>query len=288
MKTFTNSIKEEYIHPGEEKTILERDGSGVITHMWFGGSYEYFDTAIVCVYIDYEIRPSIEASMYMMHCMGFYDKDFTFTTDKIGKTGDISGVYNFYRIPYNEHIKITVQMDDRAVIKDWFWSIVRGTEDMSIIISGVTLQDEVKLRLHKLENYAADPLEEFLIYNSYDKQGCLYLTAISAVSTNFNFQESCIRGYFNSNEPEYLSSGLEDYFLGTYYFQKGKYQCNMAGVTHLMKNKEFSGYRFHDDDPIFFPRNTNITCRCGEKIGDKIFHDPQVTTYTTYVWAYEW
>ena len=29
-------------------------------------------------------------------------------------------------------------------------------------------------------------------------------------------------------------------------------------------------------------------CFCGEKIGDKVFHDPPPTRYTTYVWLYQW
>ena len=49
MKTFTQSIKEEVVQPGEEKTVFSAEGAGTVTHMWFGGSYEYFsDTILFC------------------------------------------------------------------------------------------------------------------------------------------------------------------------------------------------------------------------------------------------
>ena len=58
--------------------------------------------------------------------------------------------------------------------------------------------------------------------------------------------EACMRAYLDSaKEPLVLSSGLEDYFLGTYYFNKGRYATPVAGLTHFDSNaNEFSAYRF--------------------------------------------
>jgi hypothetical protein len=107
---------------------------------------------------------------------------------------------------------------------------------------------------------------------------------------DLSFMESCIRAYENgSKEAMFVSSGLEDYFLGTYYFNTGRYANKLAGLTHFDTEKqEFSAYRLHEDDPIFFQNGLRLTNRCGEKIGDKIFHDPPPTRYTVYTWIYEW
>jgi hypothetical protein len=102
-----------------------------------------------------------------------------------------------------------------------------------------------------------------------------------------------MRAYFDrSAKPTLLSSGLEDYFLGTYYFNRGRYATNVAGLTHLdRKTRTFSAYRFHDQDPIFFRSGLRLTCRCGEtEDGTKdgkagVFPD---TRYTTYTWVYQW
>ena len=92
-----------------------------------------------------------------------------------------------------------------------------------------------------------------------------------------------------------LSSGLEDYFLGTYYFNRGLYHNEVAGLTHLNKeHKTFSAYRFHEEDPVFFKKGLRLTLRCGEQM-PKSRLKPKAetwkappTTYTTYVWIYEW
>ncbi len=103
-----------------------------------------------------------------------------------------------------------------------------------------------------------------------------------------------MRAYVDgSTEPVLLSSGLEDYFLGTYYFNRGRYANNLAGLTHLdVKNRTFSAYRFHDQDPVFFNSGLRLTCRCGEtedgsKHGETV-GDPPETEYTTYTWVYQW
>ena len=103
-----------------------------------------------------------------------------------------------------------------------------------------------------------------------------------------------MRAYFGDEKtPVLLSSGLEDYFLGTYYFQRGTDANDLAGLTHLDEpTQTFSAYRFHDDDPIFFTNGFKLTCRCGEtetgELLGKMMGDPPPTRYRTYAWVYEW
>ncbi len=88
-----------------------------------------------------------------------------------------------------------------------------------------------------------------------------------------------------------LSSGTEDYFLGTYYFNRGRYYNPVAGLTHLVPDREFSAYRFHERDPILFPEGMRLTIRNGETVDGEIAGPqpgPADTVYTTYVWVYEW
>jgi hypothetical protein len=107
---------------------------------------------------------------------------------------------------------------------------------------------------------------------------------------NLSYLEAILRAYIGGNtEPLLLSSGLEDYFLGTYYFNRGRYYNDIAGLTHLEPAAgEFSAYRFHDEDPLFFEDGLRLTNKVGESIGDRIIGTPDRTRYTTYVWLYQW
>jgi len=43
-----------------------------------------------------------------------------------------------------------------------------------------------------------------------------------------------MRAYIDDDKTAMqLSSGLEDYFLGTYYFNRGPYANGLAGLTHF-------------------------------------------------------
>ena len=116
---------------------------------------------------------------------------------------------------------------------------------------------------------------------------------MAAQSTNFEFMEGQMRAYIGgATDPMMLSSGLEDYFLGTYYFNRGLYHLAQAGLTHKDDaTNSFSAYRFHDIDPLVYTGGLRLACRCGEMLGDKIAGPtgkPQPTNYTTETWLYEW
>ena len=79
--------------------------------------------------------------------------------------------------------------------------------------AGVRLPDSARLRLHKLEGYTAQCLEEFAVCD-IASAGVLYQVTVAANSDHWQYLESCVRGYIDgAAEPLVMSSGLEDYFL---------------------------------------------------------------------------
>ena len=177
-----------------------------------------------------------------------------------------------------------------------FWWIVRGSENLPVMIAGVRLPEAARLKLHKLEQHVARPLDEFSLCD-VPGAGALYQVTIAGRGLNdtggaegISYLEACMRAYIDgAPQPIMLSSGLEDYFLGTYYFNQGRYANGLAGLTHLdLAKREFSAYRFHDEDPVFFQNGLRLTCRCGELINGKELHKTPETQFTTYTWVYQW
>jgi len=281
----------------KEAELFRHEGHGCLTHMWFGGNFKGYEQTRIRIYVDGEQNASIDMELFLGHAIGFNDSAAPWGTARVGKTGDPSGVYNTYRIPFGKSIRVTGQLPPGVKEHPQFWWIIRGSENIPVELGGVRLPDNARLQLYKLEDHVAKPLEEFDLC-AVPGHGALYQTMIAAKGLrksgswkDLAFMESCIRAYIGgSTTPLFLSSGFEDYFLGTYYFNKGRYANPLAGVTHFnAEEKEVSAYRFHDDDPVFFHNGLRLTCRCGEKIGDKVFHDPLPDTrYTTYVWLYQW
>lgn len=300
LKTFGTMGKELKILKKEKETeLFKYEGKGCLTHMWFGGDLNGHEDMSIRVYVDGEEQASIDMELFLGHGMGFKDSYAPWGTELMGNMGRTSGIYNTYKIPFSRTVRITAQLSPDADVSErdpTFWWIIRGTENLPVVFNGIRLPDDARLKLHKLDNYTAEPLEEFTMAD-VNGAGMLYQVSMEAKGLrdtdhwkDLSFMESCIRAYEGGNtEPMFVSSGLEDYFLGTYYFNTGRYANKLAGLTHFDTVKhEFSAYRFHVDDPIFFQDGLRLTNRCGEKIGDKIFHDPPPTIYTVYTWIYEW
>ncbi len=297
LRVFSSIGKESYVLDGyREADLLVHEGKGCLTHMWFGGDWRGYERTRVRVYVDGEASPSIDMELGLGHGYGFGEEFAPWVAHRMGKTGAPSGVYNTYRIPFGKCVRVTAQRPRDAEDRKPFWWIVRGVENLRAAVGGVRLPESARLRLHKLEGYTAKPLEEFTLCDVAGP-GALWQVAIAARGerdsgswTDLSYFEACVRAYFDgSPEPTILSSGLEDYFLGTYYFNRGRYHGSVAGLTHLdPKARTFSAYRLHEDDPIFFQKGLRLTCRCGEELGGRPLHDPPPTTYTAYAWVYQW
>ncbi len=292
IKSFGTMGKERKLLPeGTETELFRYAGHGALTHMWFGGDFKNYGLTRIRIYVDGEKQASIDMELMMGHGIGFQDEGAPWGIERIGKTGQPSGIYDTYRIPFGRNVRVTAERRNDEPENPAFWWIIRGVENLPVEISGVRLPDDARLRLYKTENRTAHPLEEFDIYAG-SRPGALYEVAIAARSSNFGFLESCVRAYMGgAKTPLMLSSGMEDYFLGTYYFNRGKYYTPVAGLTHLVADREFSAYRFHEADPVFFPARTRLTIRDGEMVDGKVVGPdagPADTVYTTYVWVYEW
>jgi len=283
-----------------EAELLDHAGKGCLTHMWFGGDWPGYERTRIRVYVDGEIIPSIDMELGLGHGFGFGDDGSPWGTVKMGKTGAPSGIYNTRRIPFGEHIRITGQRHPDGPASSPFWWILRGTEHLSPAVGGVELPAAARLRLHRLDSFTAKPLQEFALCD-VDGAGALYQVTIAAQALEkkegwlaMSFLEACMRAYIDkSPTPLMLSSGLEDYFTGTYYFNRGRFANDLAGLTHYdEKSQSFSAYRFHDDDPLFFTKGLRLTCRCGEtehgtRSGPMAGNPPE-TVYDTYCWVYQW
>lgn len=293
VSTFTHVGKEErpFILNAEAQ-LAWQEGTGYLDHMWFGGDFKNFKTLKLRVYVDGESVPSVDMELGLGVGVGFQDPTAPWGNDFAGVTGSPSGIYCNYRIPYSKNVRVTAKLPEGVARDTVFWWIIRGLQNYPLGVCGFHLPPEARLRLHKLENFHAQPLEEFDLACVQGK-GLVFQVTMAAKSGSFEFMEGQMRAYFGgAAKPQYLSSGLEDYFMGTYYFNRGLYHLPQAGLTHKDESDHsFSAYRYHDQDPIVFTNGIRLCCRCGERRDNKTFGptgNPLPTNYTTYTWTYEW
>lgn len=291
--TFSQVGKEmrPFVHQSEA-SLAEQSGSGFLDHMWFGGAFPKFQTLRLRVYVDGEDIASIDTELGFAAGVGYSDSAAPWGTRWSGVTGAPSGIFLNYRIPFSRHVRVTAELPPEAARDVPFWWIVRGMQGAPLRVGDFSLPARTRLRLYRKNALRVEPLEIFDLCRVSGK-GMVFQVTMAARSENFEYLEGQMRAYVDQAiQPMMLSSGLEDYFLGTYYFNRGPYHLPQAGLTHKDEsNHSFSAYRFHDLDPIVFAKGLRLACRCGETIGNRTAGTtghPQTTEYTTSVWVYEW
>jgi Protein of unknown function (DUF2961) len=292
LKTFGTAGKEGVLYPDHEVVLLQHEGRGCLTFMWFGGDWPGYERTRIRVYVDDEVRPSIDMALFLGHGIGWDDPAAPWGTERLGKTGQPSGLYNTYRIPFGKNIRITGELGAGIKTPQTFWWILRGVENLPVCLGIIRLPPNARLRLQVHNNIRLEPLQMIDIAQS-PRAGAIYQVTLAVASKNCNFLEGMMRAYINgAKDPILLSSGTEDYFLGTYYFNRGMYHLPLAGLTHKDVRPSglcrFSAYRFHVDDPVIFQKGWRLVWRNGEEQNGKVFGSPQTSQMTSYVWLYEW
>ncbi|UOY04937.1 DUF2961 domain-containing protein [Muricauda sp. SCSIO 64092] len=300
LESFSTMGKQSTIlRSGNEEVLYVKEGKGLLHHMWFGGSFKGIENTIVRIYVDDEEKPSIEMKMSEGFANAYHSENHYQSSAIIGKTGRKGGVYNTLKIPFGTKLKITAQNKDSGN----FWWIFRGTDNLPLTINGVTLPENARMKLYKVEDRLVNAYDEFNLCNT-KKDGLLYMVYMQGEAAEpgkvyekewhrLSFLEACMRAYIaGAKEPVFLSSGLEDYFLGTYYFISGRFANDLAGLTYFDKeDAKFAAYRIHDRDPFYFKDGLRLTCKAGETLPERNngkLHDAPNSKYTSYTWIYEW
>ena len=292
LETFGAAGKEGTLYPDHEVVLLQHQGGGCLTQMWFGGDWPGYDRTRIRFYVDGETKASIDMELFLGHGIGWGDPSAPWGSARLGKTGHPSGLFNTYRIPFAKSIRVTGQLGAGVAKPQVFWWIIRGVENLPVFLGNLRLPANARLRLEVHDNVELQPLQMFELCRSA-RAGALYQVTLAVASKNFNFLEAVLRAYLDgAQEPLLLSSGTEDYFLGTYYFNRGMYHFPIAGLTHKEQEADgtcrFSAYRFHEDDPIIFQKGLRLAWRNGEEKDGKPYGMPQHSRATSYVWLYEW
>ena len=317
MKSFSYAKKELRTVGGKEQTIFthESAGSAVLTEQWFTSETCVYEDTIVNYYIDGSLTPTISVNAMMMHGMGYYNKtQKPWGTKRIGFLAEDGGLYNTIRFPFQKSIRITFLTTGDCV----YWFIVRGVENYPVVTGDMQLPSNAQLVLKKHEKLILSPYELISLANS-SRNGILFMVSLAAKSTDLNYLEGCFRLIgSNGTKTQFLSSGTEDFFLSAYYYNKGLYYSDHAGLTFFEKPGTTSAYKFFELDPVIFNGDFNLVWSCGESRSsgcftgsEKCFVDKEKvfcsstsedvderdekrpvqyanTVITSYVWTYEW
>ncbi len=210
------------------------------------------------------------------------------------------------RIPFQKSIRVTGKLAPGSADSKVIYVIVRGTENLPTYFEGFQLPPTARLLLQKIENKVFEPLEWVRVADVPTGRGLLLSHTLSIASGNMNFLEGCYHAYtdYNQSFPGLIvSTGTEDYYDSAYYFNAGQFHLEEAGYTHFKQldngGVEWSAYRTHEVDPVFFKNGFRFEWRNGDVnddhgfkcvlyTGGHVVGSPTQSNVTSYTWVYVW
>jgi hypothetical protein len=251
LKSIGTAVKQAQLEAGVEKTVFEHTLSptathGVMTQAWHAGKSSGITPELrIRYYIDGETTASVDYPLFLAHGTGparlqetnLGPTDVPGTpTSKTGPWGNSlfgrthdSGWYNNYLVPFGKSIRITLTDPHMS---SPFWYMCRGAENLPLVVSGLTLPTTARLQLiHTQRNVKAGSLVTFA--NVTGKSGLLRQTNLVINSADYSYQEGCVSARVDGDNALWLSSGLEDYFLGAYFHTMPTQHLPFSGFQNL-------------------------------------------------------
>eukprot|EP00055_Hartaetosiga_balthica_P013502 m.69724 g.69724 ORF g.69724 m.69724 type:complete len:375 (+) comp8281_c0_seq6:792-1916(+) len=305
---FGTGLSSAFIPQNETAVFAHKIAPGhtaAMTHFWVTASQETLDDSIFRYYFDGEKTPSVEFIPGPAVGVGFSDTQAPWGTKWFGVgAGNGHGTAYFlnFKMPFSSQVVVTIQRPSGT--RGGFYTIFRGALDVDIEVGGRTIPKNATLKLQK-NSTTLQPLDFLAVTDVPSGSGVHFMSTLIAKSGNLNFLEGCYHAYspYNRAFPgTVMSTGTEDYFDSGWYFNAGEFHFPVSGFTHINQTNgvEWSAYRFHEMDPLFFSDGLKFVWRNGDMVdketGNKCFTEsggiivgsPTASEVTSYSWVYVW
>ena len=285
--------------------IFSAKGQGRIENMYLCGDFDNWHHPGQCllnVYCDGTL--CVSGKLYELACLNMdyvdekeYVKVFL-ETPLFSKFGAHNSISLDFKIPYYKSCTVELVQPEPGV-RDQVWTTVRANTRPDIVWNGVKLPKGVMFKGIRTADRKVSSGGQYTMMES-DRKSMVVGVNLFLNSETECSMEACLRAYdTRTGEMEYLSSGLEDFFLSTYYFDSGQFLGHECGQTWLRREQgavQLSAYRQFPDNPLCFNHPVKITVRNGEQnaidsdseMADNIYLEQGDATIGSICYYYEW
>jgi len=261
-----------HIEPGQTITLVDTDGPGMITNMWFGSCLTH--AAILRIYWDGMEVPSVEAPISAFFGYPYdetkNDREGNFITLNSSKVllGPGRSYNCYWEMPFRNHCRITLEWRH---YEPWdIFYMITGWR-------GEIPDDAGYFHAAYRQEHPVTKGVPYVVLDQVEGRGCfagLFL-AIGVNGESWCFCEGEAKMYIDGDiYPTLNYTGTEDYFAGSYSFgndvdlmRYGTYSGLYVGMYSILGNtaerynnqQRFLLYRWHEKDPIYFDKSFRMT-----------------------------
>ena len=271
------------IDAGGTLTILDVDGPGLLTHIWFtlyAPEPWHLKKLVLRMYWDHESSPSVEAPLGDFFGLGL--GDYHVWESQLLSVANDRALNSFFPMPFQKHARITVTNEGKEKVPLFYFNL--DYRAFSKPLPADTLYFHAQFR-------QAQPNLGWT--NQWQSNGDPYVEDKKNLTGDGNYAwlEATGRGHFlgvtmsvlqnqdgwwgegddmffidGETRPSIAGTGSEDYFLGAFDFGRSSFSYRLFGAP--VKGEERAGsrssvYRFHLDSPIPFTKSIRATIEHG-------------------------
>lgn len=256
------NIKTMMVPRGQKVTLGEVNGKGYIAQLWLtfpGWFYPHWDpahpvnqsilkTLILRIYWDHEKEPAVAAPVADFFGIGLCQIG-NFANQYFGMSS--GGFFCKFPMPFKQGFRIEMENLDAEVDTDVFMNVVYQLTDSLPVDWGY-----FHTRFNTATLNGIEPIQILETYGSGHYVGCTL--AIQGKEMNYlTFLEAPEFVYIDDDweSARIYGTGLEDYFLGGWYFREGTLIGPFHGVpVKDPLNSSVAMYRIHENDAIRFTK----------------------------------
>ncbi len=270
------------VTPGQELTVLDEDGPGMISHIWFtlADREPYFMKRVVLrIYWDGEESPSVETPIGDFFGQGTGDT-VPWQSEVLTVSHD-HAMNSYFPMPFARHVKITITNEGKESLGSLYWNIDYRT---GIQVPKGTLYFHAQYRQANpnkgwtgewyengdpMVNYRRNPDgKDNYVWMDAQGHGQFVGVTMSILQNQDGWWGEGDDMFFidGSALPTFIGTGSEDYFLGAWDFGGAAYSLPLNGAPLVGKEEagsRWSVYRFHLDSPIPFAKSFKATIEHG-------------------------
>jgi hypothetical protein len=260
------------IEPGQTLTLLDEDGPGVITHVWFtiaSGERFHLKKLVLRMYWDGESTPSVEAPVGDFFGLGLGDY-FLYESTPLAVGAD-NALNSFFPMPFPKHARMTVTNEGEQKVNAYYFNI--DYRAYSKPLPADTLYFHAQYRQATPNTAIKSDGKNLKGENNYvwmtaKGRGQFVGVTMSVLENADGWWGEGDDMFFVDEEtlPSINGTGTEDYFLGAWDFGGKEFAYGSFGAPVVGPERagaRWSVYRFHLDSPIPFTKSLRATIEHG-------------------------
>jgi hypothetical protein len=271
------------IPPGQTLTVLDLDGPGTLTHIWFTLSSPeaaHLKKLVLRMYWDREATPSVETPLGDFFGLGLGDY-YTWESELLSVAHE-RALNCFFPMPFQKHARITVSNEGQRMVDAFYFNLDYRAHTHPLPQETLYFHAQFRQaqpnhgwtnewtsngdpRVEDVKNL--DGKDNYVWMEATGQGHYVGVTMSVLQNQNFWWGEGDDMFFIDGDpHPSITGTGSEDYFLGAYDFGEHSFSYRLFGAP--VKGEERAGsrssvYRFHLDSPISFTKSLRATIEHG-------------------------